>query len=125
MNRTDVDFQLVLLTGSPPLPNYDSVNGTAFRDLIAPVSAVLNVRSQLANQSVERAVNYFRSKPGAPPADDPEALPPQLKLIRLPDETFGLSLGWKISHVTFELVSAILGRADICIDGSQGDVGRR
>ncbi len=116
LNRTDVDLQLILLTGAPPLPNYDSVNGTAFRDLIAPVNAVLNVRSQLANQSVERAVNYFKSKPGASPADDPEALPPQLKLIRLPDETFGLSLGWKISHVTLELVSAILGRADICID---------
>jgi hypothetical protein len=115
LNRPDVDLQLILLTGAPPLPNYDSVNGTAFRDLIAPVSAVLNVRSQLANQSVERAVNYFRSKPGAPPADDPETLPPQLKLIRLPDETFGLSLGWKISHATFELVSAIIGRADICV----------
>jgi hypothetical protein len=116
LNRTDVDLELILLTGSPPLPDYDSVNGTAFRDLIAPVSAVLNVRSQLANQSVERAVNYFRSRPGAPAVDDPETLPPHLKLIRLPDETFGLSLGWKISHVTLELVSAIIGRADICID---------
>lgn len=124
-NKGGLDLQLILLTGAPPSTDYRDVDGTNFRDLVAPINAVLNVRTQLASQSVERAVNYFKNKSGAPNGPNDGAastLPPAVKLIRLRDDLFGLSLGWRISHATFNLVSAIVGRADICIDNLSADI---
>jgi hypothetical protein len=124
-SKGGLDLQLILLTGAPPSADYSDVNGTNFRDLVAPINAILNVRTQLANQSVERALNYFKNKSGASDgANDGAAstLPSAVKLIRLRDDLFGLSLGWRISHATFNLVSALVGRADICVDNLSADI---
>ena len=46
---TDVDLRIVLITSANPQPKLDdkSINGTIFRDTVAPIDAIMKVRDCL------------------------------------------------------------------------------
>jgi hypothetical protein len=134
-----VNLQIVLVTSSTLQPNLKGmdINGTVFRDTLAPVDALMNVRTDLGNDAVARACSEVyrdsstsESKPKAQKpaknAGDQDAESNQgcighagqseahLHVVEIQDQTYGLALGWKISQTTFSVVSWMLGDATKC-----------
>jgi Patatin-like phospholipase len=138
----DVDLRIVLITSSDPQPNLrgTDINGTAFRDTMAPINALMKVRANLGNEAVARACTQlypddvdFQHKIEAPigstnshpainsnieahgrcieHAGQPQA---PLQIVEIQDQTYGLSLGWKISQTSFAVVSWMLGEPGNC-----------
>ena len=112
------DIRLILLTSSDPAPDLNpknvTITGTAFRDTVAPISAIMKVREGLGNQAVARACDrFYRSDDCKKRAGEPNA---PLKIVEIPDQTYNLPLGWKLSHTTFEVVRWMLGRPELVSD---------
>ena len=140
---SDVDLQIVLITSSTPQPDLSGkdINGTVFRDTIAPIAALMKVREDLGNDAVARACSEVFSQEAADQqgaagariaggargntrtsrsesnescidhAEDPAA---HLHIVEIQDQTYGLALGWKISQTSFDVVSWMLGRPEEC-----------
>jgi len=113
---TDVDLRLVLITSSNPQPNLDdqSINGTIFRDTIAPIDAILKVREDLANDAVAHACSVIypdTTRRGERCVDHRDG---KLQIVEIQDQTYGLPLGWKISQTSFAVVSWMLGQEPTC-----------
>ncbi len=122
-NRHHAEIRIILLTSADPQPDLSNINGTVFRDTLAPVDAVLKVREGLGNEAVARACNQFylseiakdananRSAICRTHAYDQDA---PLWIVEIEDQTYGLPLGWKLSRTTLEIVSWMLGNFDTC-----------
>jgi hypothetical protein len=105
-----------LLTGSNPQPDLTpsrvSISGTEFRDTLAPIAAVMKVREGLGNQAVARVCEEFHlNRDCRRQSNDPKS---PLKIVGINDELYGLPLGWKLSHTTFEVVRQMLGDPRRC-----------
>jgi hypothetical protein len=139
-----VDLRLILITSSIPQPNLagTDINGTVFRDTIAPLDALMKVREDLGNDAVARACTYvYHDDPMTPSAStggpqggaaksaangkrQPESnedciehaggLKSPLNIVEIQDQTYGLSLGWKISKTSFDVVAWMLGEPRKC-----------
>ncbi len=134
-----VDLRIILITSSNPQPDLSGkeINGTVFRDTIAPIDALMKVRSDLGNDAVARACSYIyndaASGAGATAAPKPikkvnsrgmevnetcidhaGGRDAPLQMVEIQDQTYGLSLGWKISKTSFAVVSWMLGEPDDC-----------
>jgi hypothetical protein len=133
-----VQLRIILITSSNPQPNLtnQSINGTAFRDTLAPIDAVMKVREDLGNDAVARACTYVyeeqpknQTNPDAPPQARTSSYSAEvnepcidhsgyktspLQMIEIQDQTYGLALGWKISKTSFEIVSWMLGAPGDC-----------
>jgi hypothetical protein len=112
----DVDLRLVLITSSNPQPNLDdqSINGTIFRDTIAPIDTILKVREDLANDAVAHACSVIypdTTRRGERCVDHRDG---KLQIVEIQDQTYGLPLGWKISQTSFGVVSWMLGQEPTC-----------
>ncbi len=110
------EIKIILVTGSNPQPDLTptkvSISGTAFRDTLAPIAAIMNVRGGLGNQAVARVCNEFRMNNACiSESRDPQS---PLKIVGINEETYSLPLGWKLSHTTFEVVRWMLGDAARC-----------
>jgi hypothetical protein len=94
--------------------NETSISGTPFRDTIAPIAAVMNVRERLGSLAVARVCDHFQfhlhCKAKAKAADA------GLKIVEIEDQAYRLPLGWKLSHTTFEVVEWMLGDPARCHD---------
>jgi hypothetical protein len=130
----NVDLHIILITSTNPAPNLDdaSINGTVFRDTVAPLDALMKVRSDLGDQAVARACTYIYSSPakeenrGRVSAMETNAFcvnqswktdgTAPLQMVEIQDQTYGLALGWKISATTFAVIKWMLGTPDGCID---------
>jgi len=127
-----VSLRLILLTSSDPKLATSKIRGTTFADVMGPVNAVLSVRASLASQAVARACDGILSlagEAGAAAVEGPSIVGREkalntceelanrpdsaLQIIGIEDETYGLSLGWKISQTTLSVVSWMLGRSDM------------
>ncbi len=124
--KANIDLRIVLITSSDPQPKLDdqSINGTVFRDTMAPIDAIMKVREDLGTDAVARACSEIypnEKRPGgrnmevnqgciehAGVADGP------LQVIEIQDQSYGLPLGWKISQTSFAVVSWMLGKPDVC-----------
>jgi hypothetical protein len=127
-----VDLHIILITSTNPAPSLDdaSINGTVFRDTVAPLDALMKVRSDLGDQAVARACTSIysepvkiRSKEGVAAAETNAYCVNQswrtdgaarLQIVEIQDQTYGLALGWKISATTFAVVKWMLGTPDGC-----------
>jgi hypothetical protein len=135
-----VNLQIVLVTSSTLQPDLSgtTINGTVFRDTLAPVDALMNVRTDLGNDAVARACSEVfqdsstlqsspqtkkraKSTPGNEHAESNEGCighteqpDAHLHIVEIQDETYGLALGWKISETSFSVVSWMLGDAAKC-----------
>jgi hypothetical protein len=124
-----VNLQIVLVTSAIPPPDFTKIKGTVFRDTLAPIDALMTVREDLGNDAVARACSAIPApqqdvQPGVKKAtmteskgaclvrgDRPDA---QLRIVEIQDQTYGLSLGWKISKTSFDVVSWMLGQPSKC-----------
>jgi hypothetical protein len=117
----DVDLRIVLITSSSLQPNLDdlSINGTVFRDTVAPIDAILRVRENLGNQAVARACSEIypdQTQPNGAMREPNESCirhagvrnDSPLQIIEIQDQTYGLSLGWKISQTSFAVIKWML-----------------
>lgn len=125
----NVVLRLILLTSSDPKLTASQINGTTFAELMGPVNAVLSVRAGLGSQAVARAcdgVLLSRASVTAGASEGAESAKARntceeganqpdspLQIVGIEDQTYGLSLGWKISQTTLSVVSWMLGRSDI------------
>lgn len=131
----DVDLKVILITSATPQPDLTTteISGTAFRDTIAPIDALMKVRADLGNDAVARACSEVYQNTASPQsvdtggaakndhtetnqtcighAGDPKAA---LQIVEIQDQTYGLSLGWKISQTSFAVVSWMLGQPQDC-----------
>jgi len=129
----NVDLHIILVTSTDPAPNLkdDSINGTVFRDTVAPLDALMKVREDLGDEAVARACTYIYSAPlraqstagiSAMESNDycvnqswnAGGTAPRLQIVEIQDQTYGLALGWKISATTFAVVKWMLGTPDGC-----------
>ncbi len=114
-----VVLRVILLTSSDPRLEPDDIDGTAFADTLGPIDAMLSVRDGLGNEAVARACDGIlgastahadsesRCEDLAGKPDSP------FQIVGIEDETYGLSLGWKISQTTFGVVSWMLGEPQL------------
>jgi hypothetical protein len=121
-----VDLHLILLTDADTDPNLAEVSdGTRFSDTVAPITALLSVRAQLAQRAVRRAIDSIepqarrddlvgRSPPGRPAS--------KVLVVNLRQRTFELPLGWIISRTTGDIVRLMMGNPDLC-DLRRGEAG--
>jgi hypothetical protein len=134
-----VDLHIVLITSSDPQPNLlgSDINGTVFRDTLAPINALMTVREDLGNEAVARACSQIyprdaviqrnqQAQSGSAAGAERgyrsseendvciqhawEQPAPPLQIVEIQDQTYGLSLGWKISQTSFDVVSWMLGK---------------
>jgi len=137
--RANVQLQVILITSANPEPNLNdrSINGTVFRDTMAPIDAIMKVREDLGNDAVARACTYIyeeqlqsQNGPDGQPRATASGLSATeynepcvdhsgdksapLQMVEIQDQTYGLALGWKISKTSFEIVSWMLGNAGDC-----------
>ena len=119
--RRNARISVILLTGSDPQPELTpgkvKITGTPFRDTLAPVAAIINVREGLGNRAVARACyDFYKDKDCRTKAREPGA---PLKIVEIEDDRYGLALGWKLSRTTFGVVKWMLGDSgrvstDVC-----------
>jgi hypothetical protein len=133
-----VNLQIILITSSILQPDLTgtAINGTVFRDTLAPVDALMNVRTDLGNDAVARACSEVyhddTTSQSAPKTHKAAAGAPahaetnqgcighsgqsgaHLHIVEIQDQTYGLALGWKISQSSFSVVSWMLGDAAKC-----------
>jgi len=116
----NADIKVIVLSGDKPQHDPKKIEGTEFGDLIAPINAIMKVRGLLAAQSVRRACTSFKkldqSSYDRCPMDEnlAESTEWKIKVVELQDELFSLPLGWKISKTTFDIVSLLMGRSELC-----------
>jgi hypothetical protein len=119
----NVDLRLVLLTSARPEPDFDQIKGTVARDVLTPALTLLSVRDLLSKQAVMRTISEVETtNPGAAAALQRKESPAQLgetdnwraTVVELDHESFTLALGWKISSATYQLVSLLMGRPELC-----------
>jgi hypothetical protein len=129
MKRSPADIKVILLTGSRTDPDaaekcHDHGHGV-------PRHGGADQRGhegegRAGHQAVARACYHFypgedcKKEAGKPNA--------QLKIVEIPDQTYALPLGWKLSRATFEVVRWILGRPkwvsiEFCNDGKRSQDG--
>jgi hypothetical protein len=123
----NVDLRLILLTSAILQPNFSDLQGTPFGDALGPIEAVLQVREGLGTEAVARACDYFFPPNSIPEKDNPCKVrsfvaADLLQVVKIEDQTYGLPLGWKLSHTTFDIISWMLGRATKC-QGSSPSAG--
>jgi hypothetical protein len=102
-SEPNIDLRLIILTDAAADPDLSHINGLGFSDTLAPITALLNVRSQLASRAVTQAIASL----------DP-AHPDAILLIKLEQRAFPLPLGWKISHTQNDVIRFMLGSSGIC-----------
>ncbi len=109
----EIDLRLILLTDSEPARSFENINGTRYSDTLAPIYAMFNVRSELSGRAITRTIEQV--EPGksrsAVTGLDPNS---RVWLVNLEQNVFPLPLGWKISGVTNNLVTYLLGHRDNC-----------
>jgi hypothetical protein len=109
IDLSKVDLYLVMLTDAKTeLSPVDIADGAGFSDAVAPVTALLNVREQLAGRAVTRAVEEVRAGENARGGGR------HVFIVNLTQKTFPLPLGWKISRTTNDIVRFMLGSPDLC-----------
>jgi len=110
------EIKLILLTSSNPQPDLSPdtvlIKGTEFRDTLAPIAAVLNVREGLGNQAVARVCEEFHKAGDCKGQSNRRES--ALKIVGINDAIYALPLGWKLSDTTFEVVRSMLGDAHRC-----------
>jgi len=134
---SNVDLEIILISSSVPQPQLFgmAINGTVFRDTMAPIDALMKVREDLGNEGVARlcSILYPRDRDTQAKSQSPagnagtgnaEALgecighaadaQAPLRIIEIQDQTYGLALGWKISRTSFKIVSWMLGQPGQC-----------
>ena len=118
--RPDIDLRLILLTDAQANADEQGTKGAELRDLIAPVVALFRVRSLLSRIAVRETIAKIDRKSLdsigrlAHPAQVDGSSDWKVMAVELNHDDFQLELGWKLSRLTYDIVSLQLGQADLC-----------
>ncbi len=107
-----VDLRLVLVTDSESDPDPAEIDGTGFSDTMAPISALLNIRALLSSRAVAQAVAHGEQL--GDNRTDPADPKRRVMVVELDRKTFPLSIGWKMSRATYDIVGLLLGDPSLC-----------
>ncbi len=115
-NNLGISLHLILMTDAETNPDLSKVPpGTWFNDTVAPVTALLSVRGQLAGRAVRRAIDSLEpfAKPEQIVGRD-STKQSKVYVVNLQQRTFEFALGWNISNWTDDIVRAMLGAPEFC-----------
>lgn len=134
---------LIILTDVTTDPDLTRVgSGTTYSDTVAPASALLSVRAQLADRAVTRAIDEITKGEAPPPEGTTTGMAnhhniragitkadlagrgkdiSQVLVVNLKQRNYSFPLGWKISPITHDFVRRLLGRASECKQGFGND----
>lgn len=111
-----ISLHLILLTDADTKPDFSEIaDGSELSDTVAPITALLSVRGQLARRAVTQAIDDLEKDASSAKLAGMEG-PTKVMVVNLDQKTFQFSLGWKISRLTDDLVRLMLGRDDLCTD---------
>jgi hypothetical protein len=117
----DVRLRLILLTSARAKFNISDLDDNTARDTLTPIITLLKVRGVFSEIAVARTIAAV----DAGHADDLQKLvsPAQkgddewnAALVEIDEQSFALSLGWRISQTTQSIVSLLMGEPDLCTD---------
>jgi hypothetical protein len=110
-----IDLRMIVLTAHETV-NPDKIRGSAFADFVAPISALINVRSIFSGAAITRAHEHLRAEGANAQQKDGERgkEPWKINLVKLDLDSFPLPLGWTMSNLSHSLVSLEMGRAEFC-----------
>ena len=100
--RMNVELKLILLVNDTHIIQ-NNREGTSLVDVLAPVIAMLKVRDLQAQRAVAQIREAFHANKRQ-----------NLQLIKLPLSDLGLPLAWGISKITYDAISASIGRPTHC-----------
>jgi hypothetical protein len=100
----DIDIRLIVIGGSPDVRERTPIN-LAFKELGPPVTAMLNARAMRSDTAIRRASELYPN--------------PTMMQVTLPSQFFQPPLGWRIRERTVDVISAMIGVPDLCIDLGQ------
>lgn len=102
-----VEPRIIVLTGSERADmDLSEKRGTVLADLVAPVLAMLSVRSRISTREVFLAQDRHRADGGAQASR-------RVRLVQL-DDNFSLQLGWTFSKSTSDIISLMVARPEFC-----------
>jgi hypothetical protein len=116
-----VELRLILLTSARSKLKISQLEETSARDTLTPFVTLLNVRGVFWEIAVAhtiaavdprnaRALQELTS-PAQEGADDWNAA-----LVQIDEQSFALSLGWRISPTTQKIISLLMGEPRLCIE---------
>ncbi len=112
--RMGARVRLLILTEEELDPNLDKTNGTLLVDTVAPVRALLKVRSSLAAREVAGAITRL-GKEWQKLGDQARAAEDwNVGVVRLDETNFSLQLGWTLSRTTNLIVSLFVAKSEYC-----------
>ncbi len=112
-----IDVRLIVLTDAEPARTFEDISGSNYSDTMAPLSALLNVRSQLSNRAISQTIEKIAPGRQRSELTAQDGTTSQVWLVNLEQDAFPLPLGWKISGVTNNIVGYLLGRPALCQPG--------
>lgn len=93
--------RLVMLTFDYEKVEAEKEDGTTFGETVAPISAILGVRENLAGQAITRAQALLGAEG-------------EIWRVSLNPDDFGIALGLQLSRTSYETLSLLLGRPEWC-----------
>ncbi len=115
--NSGAELHLIVLTDKSPELRVEALDGSGFRDIVAPIAALLNVRGQLANRALTESRASILAL--ANQKDYPAKSTPGHKFISLDQRVWALPLGWKISKTELDYIRLMLGSPELCESGNE------
>jgi hypothetical protein len=118
----EVEPRLILLTSAHPELDFSKIEGTGAKDVLTPVITLLSVRDRLSEDAVTRTMETVGGENWAKRLQDRNSTDLldsddwQATLVEVDPTTFSLSLGWRISSSTYEIVSLQMGHPALCTE---------
>ena len=112
-----IDLRLVLLTNSESALDPARLHGSSYSDTVAPLKALLAVRSQLSSRAIAETIKRLApgvQRRGLTARETDREMDSAVWLVNLEQGAFPLPLGWKISRITNVVVGYMLGRPEWC-----------
>jgi hypothetical protein len=117
--KDDVDLRLILITSARPTSTASKAEAISALDALAPFVTLLNVRGVFWEVAVSRTTatvdptNAGMLRKLLGPAQT-GAKKWKAALVEIDEESFSLSLGWKISQSTQAIISLMMGNPKLC-----------
>lgn len=99
IRTSQIKLYLISLTDAYAEPDYRKITGRSLDDFISPISTVLTVRELLAKRAVTQAYGELGD---------------EFITVQLDQESFPLSLGWKLSSLSSDIIRFSMGRPERC-----------
>jgi hypothetical protein len=97
--------RLVMITFDYTAVTPENSDDTTFVETLAPLNAVMSVRSNLGDKAITRALALPHTQ---------ETVDSEIVRISVDPEEFGLALGFQFSRTSYEILSVLIGKREWC-----------